>query len=93
MQLRKIIEKRADALSHNSSGSIQHLVTPWTGEVTRMGRMTTLPAAHHIPLRAVLFDRDDTIAYTDREVYAEAARWAAQTYGLDAQAVGTAMLE
>ncbi len=54
--------------------------------------MTTLPAAHHIPLRAVLFDRDDTIAYTDREVYAEAARWAARTYGLDAQAVATAML-
>ncbi|GGO28203.1 HAD family hydrolase [Deinococcus humi] len=53
--------------------------------------MTTLPAAHP-PLRAVLFDRDDTIAYTDREIYAEAASWAARTYGLDAQAVGTAML-
>lgn len=44
------------------------------------------------PVRAVLFDRDDTIAFTDREVYAEAARWAAEEYGLDARVVGAEML-
>ncbi|WP_233218575.1 HAD family hydrolase [Deinococcus arcticus] len=33
-------------------------------------------------LRAVLFDRDDTIAYTDPDVYREAAAWIAQTFGL-----------
>ncbi|MDV6374026.1 HAD family hydrolase [Deinococcus arenicola] len=43
-------------------------------------------------LRAVLFDRDDTIAFTDQSVYAEAARWAAAKYGLNARAVGAAML-
>jgi putative hydrolase of the HAD superfamily len=57
-----------------------------------MGRMTPQPAAPPPSLRAVLFDRDDTIAFTDREVYAEAARWAAAEYGLDAQAVGAQML-
>ncbi|OLV19073.1 HAD family hydrolase [Deinococcus marmoris] len=54
--------------------------------------MTATPPTESTPLKAVLFDRDDTIAYTDREVYAEAARWAAGKYGLDARAVGTAML-
>ncbi|THF88322.1 HAD family phosphatase [Deinococcus sp. KSM4-11] len=39
-------------------------------------------------LRAVLFDRDDTIAYTDQAVYRDAARWAASRYGLDASHVG-----
>lgn len=42
-------------------------------------------------LKAVLFDRDDTIAYTDPEVYREAATWAAQRYGLDARNVGLAL--
>lgn len=40
------------------------------------------------PLRAVLFDRDDTIAYTDPGVYREAALWAAGCFGLDAAQVG-----
>lgn len=57
-----------------------------------MERMSLLPAVPATPLRAVLFDRDDTIAYTDRAVYAEAAHWAARTYGLDAREVGAAML-
>ncbi|GAA0521393.1 HAD family phosphatase [Deinococcus depolymerans] len=43
------------------------------------------------PLRAVLFDRDDTIAYTDPGVYREAALWAAQTFGLDPREVGAGM--
>lgn len=40
------------------------------------------------PLRAVLLDRDDTIAYTDRGVYREAAMWAATRHGLDPVHVG-----
>ncbi|GAA5437358.1 phosphatase Rv3376 [Deinococcus aquaticus] len=43
------------------------------------------------PLRAVLFDRDDTIAYTDPGVYREAALWAAQAFGLDPREVGAGM--
>lgn len=54
--------------------------------------MTRLADAPVLPLRAVLFDRDDTLAFTDRAVYAEAARWAEAEYGLDARAVGAAML-
>ncbi|ACO46059.2 putative (S)-2-haloacid dehalogenase [Deinococcus deserti VCD115] len=42
-------------------------------------------------LRAVLFDRDDTIAYTDPAVYREAAAWAAGRFGLDAQVVSEAL--
>lgn len=62
-----------------------------------MDAMTSQPLNRSTPpgadsLRAVLFDRDDTIAYTDREVYAEAARWAAAEYGLDAHSVGREML-
>lgn len=45
----------------------------------------------HSTLRAVLFDRDDTIAYTDPGVYREAALWAAQTFGLDPREVGAGM--
>lgn len=45
----------------------------------------------HSTLRAVLFDRDDTIAYTDPGVYREAALWAAQTFGLDPHEVGAGM--
>lgn len=48
----------------------------------------TAPSA----LRAVLFDRDDTIAYTDRGVYREAAMWAATRYGLDAARVAETLL-
>lgn len=51
-----------------------------------MSGMTSQP-----PLRAVLFDRDDTIAYTDPGVYREAALWAAQTFGLDPREVGAGM--
>ncbi len=43
------------------------------------------------PLRAVLFDRDDTIAYTDSSVYGEAARWAARRFGLETDAVQRAL--
>lgn len=42
-------------------------------------------------LRAVLFDRDDTIAYTDPQVYREAAAWAAGRFGIDAQVVSEAL--
>ncbi|WP_412029139.1 HAD family hydrolase [Deinococcus yunweiensis] len=45
--------------------------------------MTALPA-----LRAVLFDRDDTIAYTDRSVYRDAATWGAAHFGLEAAQIG-----
>ncbi|WP_291427812.1 HAD family hydrolase [Deinococcus sp.] len=45
----------------------------------------------HPPLRAVLFDRDDTIAYTDHGVYREAALWAAQAFGLDPREVAAGM--
>jgi putative hydrolase of the HAD superfamily len=41
--------------------------------------------------RAVLFDRDGTIAYTDEGVYAEAAQWAAQTFGKPAREMGAAL--
>ncbi|MFC6590970.1 HAD family hydrolase [Deinococcus lacus] len=34
-------------------------------------------------IRGVLFDRDDTLAYTDPEVYREAAQWLAQRFALD----------
>ena len=39
-------------------------------------------------LRAVLFDRDDTIVLTDPGVYREAALWAAGRFGLAAAQVG-----
>lgn len=39
-------------------------------------------------LQAVLFDRDETIAYTDRAVYREAALWLAQRHCLDARQAG-----
>lgn len=39
------------------------------------------------PLRAVLFDRDDTLTYTDHAVYREAALWTANEFGLDAAQV------
>ncbi|GGL72073.1 hydrolase [Deinococcus aerolatus] len=54
--------------------------------------MTSPRFAPSTLLRAVLFDRDDTLVFTDHEIYAEAARWAARTYGLDAREVGAAML-
>ncbi|MFC5847907.1 HAD family hydrolase [Deinococcus petrolearius] len=44
-----------------------------------------------LPLRAVLFDRDDTLAWTDPSVYREAALWTAERFGLDARAVGGAL--
>lgn len=42
-------------------------------------------------VRGVLFDRDETIAYTDPGVYREAAQWAAQHFGLDVKAAGQAL--
>lgn len=54
--------------------------------------MTRMVSSGSFPrLRAVLFDRDDTIAYTDPQVYREAAAWAAGRFGLDAQVVGEAL--
>ena len=47
----------------------------------------------HPPLRAVLFDRDDTIAFTDPGVYREAALWGQATFGLDARTFGEALRE
>lgn len=44
-----------------------------------------------VPVRGVLFDRDETIAYTDPAVYREAASWAADQFGLDVSAVGKAL--
>ncbi|EYB67691.1 HAD family hydrolase [Deinococcus phoenicis] len=42
-------------------------------------------------LRAVLFDRDDTLASTDQGVYREAAQWLAGRFGLDAAEAGRAL--
>ncbi|GHF30309.1 putative hydrolase of the HAD superfamily [Deinococcus metalli] len=50
--------------------------------------MTVLP-----PLRAVLFDRDDTIACTDRAVSREAATWAAERHSLDVTHVGQVLAD
>ncbi|GGK88220.1 HAD family hydrolase [Deinococcus radiotolerans] len=47
----------------------------------------------HPPLRAVLFDRDDTIAFTDPGVYREAALWGHATFGIDARSFGEALRE
>ncbi|GGR83907.1 HAD family hydrolase [Deinococcus sedimenti] len=47
----------------------------------------------HSPLRAVLFDRDDTIAFTDPGVYREAALWGQETFGIDARTFGGALRE
>lgn len=54
--------------------------------------MTSLPSGTR-PLRAVLFDRDDTLARTDPGVYREAALWAASRFGLDAREAGRRMAE
>lgn len=42
-------------------------------------------------LKAVLFDRDDTLVTTDPGMYREAALWAADHFGLDARVVGSTM--
>ena len=39
-------------------------------------------------LRAVLFDRDNTIASTDETVYQEAALWIGARFGLDPRQAG-----
>jgi putative hydrolase of the HAD superfamily len=54
-----------------------------------MLRAMPMPVAGTI--RGVLFDRDETIAYTDPSVYRQAALWAAQEFGLDAREVGKAL--
>ena len=43
-------------------------------------------------IKAVLFDRDDTLSVTDPSVYKDAAAWVAAEYGLEAGAVHGAML-
>ncbi|WP_369689459.1 hypothetical protein [Deinococcus aerius] len=43
--------------------------------------MTTSRASGR--LLAVLFDRDDTLAYADPGVYREAALWASERFGVD----------
>ncbi|UBV43793.1 HAD family phosphatase [Deinococcus taeanensis] len=45
------------------------------------------------PVRAVLFDRDDTIAFTDPGVYRDAALWGQATFGLDPHTFGAALHE
>lgn len=49
---------------------------------------TLLTPAH---LRAVLFDRDGTLAVTDTSVYREAAGWLAARTGLEARVIGAAL--
>ena len=46
---------------------------------------------HPARIRGVLFDRDETIAYTDQGVYREAAQWAAEHFGLEIRAVSQAL--
>ena len=53
--------------------------------------MTDSSSAAPARVRGVLFDRDETIAFTDPGVYREAATWAAGHYGLDPRAVGQAL--
>jgi len=53
--------------------------------------MTDATSSAPARVRGVLFDRDDTIAFTDPGVYREAAAWAAGHYGLDPRAVGQAL--
>lgn len=50
-------------------------------------------AAPSPTLKAVLFDRDDTLAYTDPSVYREAALWVAERYGVDAREAGRILAE
>ena len=45
----------------------------------------------HADIRAVLFDRDDTLSLTDAGVYRLAAQWAAERYGLDPREAARAM--
>ncbi|SMB92498.1 HAD family hydrolase [Deinococcus hopiensis] len=47
---------------------------------------------HPSALRAVLFDRDGTIATTDREVYREAAGWLGARTGLDTRSISQTLL-
>ncbi|WP_027460526.1 HAD-IA family hydrolase [Deinococcus murrayi] len=53
--------------------------------------MVTPDDRPQVPLRGVLFDRDDTLARTDRGVYREAAAWAAARFGLEAGEAGRRM--
>ncbi len=43
-------------------------------------------------IRAVLFDRDDTLSVTDPSVYGQAGAWASEQYGLEPQVVTGVML-
>lgn len=53
----------------------------------------TRPSPASSPIKAVLFDRDDTLVTTDPGVYREAAVWASRQFGLDARTVGTRMAQ
>lgn len=44
-------------------------------------------------IRAVLFDRDNTLAYTDVQVYKEAASWLAKTHSLNPEKAIQTMIE
>lgn len=44
-------------------------------------------------IKAVLFDRDDTISFTDHGVYREAAHWIAKKYGLDPREAGQGLAQ
>ena len=46
------------------------------------------PSSAPPTLKAVLFDRDDTLAVTDPAVYREAAQWLAGRFGLDPRHAG-----
>lgn len=46
------------------------------------------PSSAPPTLKAVLFDRDDTLAVTDPAVYREAAQWLAGRFGLDPRQAG-----
>lgn len=52
-----------------------------------------VPLRSTLPLRAVLFDRDDTLARSAPEMYLEAADWLAARHGLDAAAAHRALVE
>lgn len=43
-------------------------------------------------IKAVLFDRDDTLSLTNRDVYRQAAAWVARRYGLDPKVAANAMI-
>ncbi len=51
-----------------------------------------MPVPLPSPLEAVLFDRDDTLSLTDRDVYRQAALWLQEHAGLDPQVASAGLL-